>query len=68
MIAAVRPFDGPDGRLHLVHVEYKDDQHPKEDELLWEREPFAKVLEPTALPNSSSSAPMAPEDFDAILR
>ena len=68
VIAAVQPFDGPDGRLHLVHVEYKDDQHPKEDELLWEREPFAKVLEPTALPNSSSSAPMAPEDFDAILR
>ena len=68
VIAAVQPFDGPDGRLHLVHVEYKDDQHPREDELLWEREPFAQVLEPTALPNSSSSAPMAPDDFDAILR
>jgi hypothetical protein len=22
----IEPYDGPNGRLHLVHVEYKDDQ------------------------------------------
>jgi superfamily II DNA or RNA helicase len=68
VISAVQPFDGPDGRLHLVQVEYKDDQHPREDELLWEREPFAKALEPTALPNTAGTQPMNGDDFDAILR
>ncbi|MES3036185.1 MAG: DISARM system SNF2-like helicase DrmD [Gemmatimonadota bacterium] len=68
VVSSVQPFDGPDGRLHLVQVEYKDDQLPREDELLWEREPFAKVLEPTALPNTASSQPMPGQDFDAILR
>ena len=28
IVAAVEPFDGEAGRLHLVHVEYKDDQLP----------------------------------------
>ncbi|HEY4320401.1 MAG TPA: DISARM system SNF2-like helicase DrmD [Gemmatimonadales bacterium] len=68
VIAAVQPYDGPDGRLHLVQVEYNDDALPREDQLLWEREPFAQVLEPTALPNTSSTRPMPPDDFDAILR
>lgn len=68
VISTVQPYDGPDGRLHLVEVEYKDDQQPRGDQLLWEREPFAQVLEPTALPNTATTQPMPPEDFDAILR
>src|SRR6185437_7660112 len=68
VIAAVQPFDGPDGRLHLVQIEYKDDQEPRDDELLWEREPFTKVLEPNALPDAGSAPPMSGDDFDAILR
>jgi hypothetical protein len=68
VIAAVEPYDGPGGRLHLVHVEYKDDQFPGEERLLWELEPRAVVLEPTALPNPSSSDPMPAEDFDALVR
>jgi hypothetical protein len=54
--------------LHLVHLEYKDDQYPLDERLLWELEPRARVQEPTALPNVSASGPMPPEDFDALVR
>ena len=39
VVAAVKPFDGEKGRLHLVHVEYKDSRSPVEERLLWELEP-----------------------------
>ena len=68
VIAAVNPFDGESGRLHMVHVEYKDDLSPDEERLLWELEPQRKLLEPNALPDVHSSEPMPPEDFDALLR
>ncbi len=68
VIAAVEPFDGEDGRLHLVDLEYKDDQHPLEERLLWELEPHKMLLEPTALPDPARSDAMAADDFDALLR
>lgn len=68
VISGVEPFDGPDGRLHLVSVEYKDDQFPRDERLLWELEPRRTVLEPTALPNVATGDPMPAEDFDALLR
>ncbi|MBW2065553.1 MAG: DNA helicase [Deltaproteobacteria bacterium] len=68
VISAVEPFDGEGGRLHLVHLEYKDDQIPPDDRLLWELEPHKNLLEPTALPISTGTDPMPPEDFDALLR
>lgn len=68
IISAVEPFDGESGRLHLVHLEYKDDQLPLEDRLIWELEPMKDLLEPTELPQVSSTDPMPPEDFDALLR
>jgi superfamily II DNA or RNA helicase len=68
IVAAVEPFDGDEGRLHLVHLEYKDDQIPHEEQLLWELEPRGTVLEPTALPRVDASSPMPAEDFDALLR
>lgn len=55
IVSAVEPFDGDGGRLHLVHLEYKDDQHPVEERLLWELEPRKVLLEPTALPEMSRS-------------
>jgi superfamily II DNA or RNA helicase len=64
----VEPFDGPAGRLHLVHLDYKDDQLPREEKLIWELEPGARLLEPTALPNVGSGGPMPVDDFDALLR
>lgn len=65
---AVEPFDGPTGRLHLVSIDYKDDQFPRGEKLLWELEPAGRLLEPTALPNVASSDPMPVEDYDALLR
>ena len=35
VVAAVEPFDGDTGRLHLVHVEYKDSGSTGEERLLW---------------------------------
>jgi superfamily II DNA or RNA helicase len=68
VITAVEPSDDAKrGRLHLVHVEYKDDLLPAEERLLWELEPRGRLLEPNALPNVSGD-PMAPEDFDALVR
>ncbi len=68
IVAAVEPFDGEEGRLHLVHLEYKDDELPIEERLLWELEPRKVLLEPTALPDATASDPMPAEDFDALLR
>jgi len=68
VISAVEPFDGQSGRLHLVHLEYKDDQLPHDERLLWELEPYKNLLEPTALPRGEGTDPMPPEDFDALLR
>lgn len=67
IVAAVEPFDGEHGRLHLVHLEYKDEQLPTDEQLLWEIEAHANVLEPTALPVPGSD-PMPPADFDALVR
>jgi superfamily II DNA or RNA helicase len=68
VISGVDPFDGDGGRLHLVHLEYKDDQLPADENLLWELEPRRHLLEPTALPSVSRTSPMPAEDFDALLR
>ena len=69
VIAAVEPFDGESGRLHLVQLDYKDDQLPVEEQLIWELEaPHAQLLEPNALPDPTRSGPMPADDFDALLR
>src|SRR2546425_3975202 len=68
IVAAVEPYDGDSGRLHLVHLEYKDDQLPTDERLLWELEPRKVLLEPTALPEATRSDPMPADDFDALLR
>jgi len=68
IVSAVEPFDGERGRLHLVHLEYKDDQLPTEEQLLWELEPRKVLLEPTALPDAGKTDPMPGDDFDALLR
>ena len=67
VVAAVEPFDGEAGRIHLVHVEYKDAQSPPDERLLWELEPQRDLLEPNALPQPDHD-PMSPADFDALVR
>ena len=66
VVSAVEAFDGDSGRLHLVHLEYKDDQLPHEEQLLWELEPRGRLLEPTALPSATASDSMEGEGFDAL--
>ena len=68
VVAAVEPFDGDAGRLHLVHLEYTDDHAPAAERLLWELEPKRDLLEPTALPDAAAGEPMPAADFDALLR
>ena len=68
LIAGVEPVDGESGRLHLVQVEYKDDQLPLEEKLIWGLEPRRSLLEPMALPQVAGTDPMPIEDFDALLR
>ena len=48
-------------------VEYKDAQSPPDERLLWELEPKCDLLEPNALPRAEDD-PMAPADFDALVR
>ena len=68
VVAGVEPFDGEAGRLHLVHLEYRDDHAPAEERLLWELEPGRHLLEPNALPDPARAGAMPAEDFDALLR
>lgn len=69
ILSAVEPFDlGAEGRLHLVTVEYTDADGSPDDQLVWELEPAARLLEPTALPDLSGTNPMAPADADALVR
>ena len=68
VVSSVRPFDGPDGRLHLVDLEYNDGESPLEESLLWEREPNARLLPPAALPDPGAHDPMQQEDLLALVR
>lgn len=69
IVTAVEPFDAPpEGRFHLVTVEYTDSDGVDADRLLWEREPGARVLPPTALPRVVDHDPMPSHEFDAMVR
>ena len=68
VVAAVEPFDGESGRLHLVHLEYQDNRAPSEERLLWELEPKRNLLEPNALPDPANADAMPAEEFDALVR
>lgn len=69
IITAVEPYAGRDQELyHLVSVEYADGDGQPEDTLIWEREPDANLLEPTALPEVDVAPPLRPDEFDALVR
>lgn len=69
LIASVEPFDGkPEGRIHLVCLEYTDIDGNSEDSIIWEREINARLLEPTALPSVTTDKPMLSTEFDALQR
>jgi SNF2-related domain/Helicase conserved C-terminal domain len=69
VVTSVTAHDGgPDGRLHLVTIEYVDGDVPSDDMLVWEREVDAHLVEPTALPEPDRDRPMPPDQFDALVR
>ena len=68
VITQVTPFDGPNGRLHLIAVDYADLELPTSESLLWEREVGATLSPPKALPDVSGRPAMQPVLFDAIVR
>jgi ERCC4-related helicase len=69
LVVSVDPFDAkPEGRLHLVRVEYTDGDGAQEDTILWERERHRSLLEPTAMPRVDGEPPMPAADFDALVR
>lgn len=69
LITGVQPFDADEaGRLHLVEVDYSDGIGAESDLLLWEVEPAAEVLEPSALPDIAHTPPMDPREFAAMVR
>lgn len=59
VISEVRPFEGDDGILHLVRLDYKDSETPESEQLLWECEPHRELLSPAAVP-LPTSRPMQP--------
>ncbi|HBJ37490.1 MAG TPA: DNA helicase, partial [Planctomycetaceae bacterium] len=67
VISEVRPFEGDDGVLHLVRLEYKDNASPDTEQLLWECEPYRELLSPAAVP-LATDPPMPPDEFDAVVR
>lgn len=52
----------------LVEIEYLDHSLPAEDQVLWELEATASVLEPRTPPKVAETSPMALREFDAVLR
>jgi superfamily II DNA or RNA helicase len=69
VVTGVAAHDGgPDGRLHLVTVEYFDRNGAPADTLVWEREVTPHLLEPSALPEPDRDPPMPPDQFDALVR
>lgn len=71
IVTTVTPSEGgPEGVFHLVAVEYIDPDGVPEDQLIWETETLlgATLLEPSALPDVSSDPPMAPREFDSLVR
>ncbi|HPQ40239.1 MAG TPA: DISARM system SNF2-like helicase DrmD, partial [bacterium] len=69
ILADVTPFDSKmEGRLHLVKIEYTDSDGPPVEDVIWEREHHARLLEPTALPRIGEEPPMISAEFNALVR
>ena len=66
-ILDVRIFFGGKKQQCLVKVSYKDSFFPASEELLWNIEPSAKLLEPAALPIASTNF-MPLKEFDAMIQ
>ena len=68
VITSVDAKQSDQGVFHLVEMDYKDDQHPVSETLVWEVEHDAEALEPNAMPNVAHDSPMNVDDHDAMVR
>lgn len=69
-VRAVEPYDSraPQGRLHIVDVEYLDDfRYPEAEQLLWEVEATAQSLGKTTLPAVDANRPDSPDALQAFV-
>lgn len=56
------------GIVHLVTVDYTDLEGAREETVVWEREPDARVIQGTGLPRIADQAPMPAAEFAAMQR
>ncbi|MFC1743118.1 DISARM system SNF2-like helicase DrmD [Candidatus Riflebacteria bacterium] len=70
LITAVEPSGSrAEEKIHLVNVEYTDPDGCQEDQVIWEREPDAQIIEPTALPDiHHKNGPMLLDEYNAMVR
>ncbi len=69
-VRAVEPYDSrsPQGRLHVVDLEYLDDfRYPETEQLLWEVEATAEPLGKTTLPSVDANRPDSPDALQAFV-
>lgn len=69
IITNVEPFDtrGPEGTQHIVTIEYGTADGGGNDIVLWEREADARVLEISKIGDLSSTNPMDPDYYAAMI-
>ncbi len=69
VIAKVEPSPtGPNGVVHLVTVDFTDADGAREETVIWEREPGARILDSGGLPQVASRGAMPAEEFQALVR
>ena len=71
VIGAVKPFQhrNASGVFHLVRVDYSDLDGPTEDQLVWELEPHARLIQSRQTPTPDpETKPMLAREFDALTR
>jgi len=70
VVGSVSPFPSAnDELLHLVRVDYNDhDGSQAEEDLIWERECSASILQSDSLPAVDNLEPLPPASFDAYVR
>lgn len=68
IISEVEPSPSDAALLHLVKIDYLDGDSVTDERLIWELEPNARLIEPTALPAPDRLPPMPTTEFDALVR
>ena len=71
IVGSVQPFQhrNASGVFHLVRVDYSDLDGPPEDQLVWELEPHAQLVQPRQTPSPDpETKPMLAREFDALTR